>query len=493
MIPFDSLVLAAVCREVEGEAGAFVSKAWQVDEYTIVITIGRKASGRHLLISCDPQLPRLHFVMLPPADVLGAFSGLLKERLEGARFLGIEQVGFDRVARLKFAKGTELSVLAELTGTRSNISLFDSGRSFRLRKLAPREVTPPSPDLESALASGLGLSKFLAAELAEIGPAKLTDLASKNEPVWFPGIGAYPYHPAQLRDQRGVPMVSISAALEKHFAGAESRGLQERLRTTLERALKSKLETIQRLRQALDRAAEAPRMQMFGELVLAHQREIAHGAAHLSTVDYDGNSVVIELNPELTAVENSNSYFAAAKKAKRSAGEVSERIETVEAEAAQLGAMIERIPTHLSEVETWARAHKHFREPTIKGEEKPPRKYDGHKIRETTTPEGFLVLWGENASANDYLTNRVAKPNDYWLHVRGAGGSHVLLQTKNKPTAIQMDTLRFAAAIAARHSGQKHARHVPVSYTLAKYVRKPRKAAPGAVIISNDKTLFVDP
>ena len=79
------------------------------------------------------------------------------------------------------------------------------------------------------------------------------------------------------------------------------------------------------------------------------------------------------------------------------------------------------------------------------------------------------------------------------MHVRGAAGSHVVLQTANRPDRVQPNDLAFAAQIAAKHSGQKHARNVPVTYTLAKYVRKPRKAATGAVTLTNDKTLFVNP
>jgi predicted ribosome quality control (RQC) complex YloA/Tae2 family protein len=118
--------------------------------------------------------------------------------------------------------------------------------------------------------------------------------------------------------------------------------------------------------------------------------------------------------------------------------------------------------------------------------------FDGYKVRESEI-DGFAVFWGETATANDYVTTRIAKPNDYWLHVRGAHGAHVVLRTNGKPERVPQAVLLKAAAIAAKHSNQKHARHVPVTVTLGKHVRKPRKAAPGAVTFTNDKTLFVDP
>jgi putative ABC transport system ATP-binding protein len=89
------------------------------------------------------------------------------------------------------------------------------------------------------------------------------------------------------------------------------------------------------------------------------------------------------------------------------------------------------------------------------------------------------VLVGENAAANDFLLTRIAKPNDWWLHVRTGTGAHVIIRTENQPQRVPRSTLEFAARLAAQHSADKHARLVEVDYTLRKYVRKP-KGAPQA-------------
>jgi len=50
-----------------------------------------------------------------------------------------------------------------------------------------------------------------------------------------------------------------------------------------------------------------------------------------------------------------------------------------------------------------------------------------------------------------------------------------------------------AASLAAFFSKARGAAKVPVSYTLRKYVRKPRGAKPGLVTIDNYKTIMVEP
>ena len=120
------------------------------------------------------------------------------------------------------------------------------------------------------------------------------------------------------------------------------------------------------------------------------------------------------------------------------------------------------------------------------------RPYEGHRIRDVLGPNNYKILFGETAEANDYLTLRVAKGNDYWLHVRGHTSAHVVIQTQNQPDKVPREVLLAAAKIAVQNSNQKHAGYVPVDYTLKKYVRKPKSAAKGTALYVNEKTLHVD-
>ena len=105
---------------------------------------------------------------------------------------------------------------------------------------------------------------------------------------------------------------------------------------------------------------------------------------------------------------------------------------------------------------------------------------------------GFEALAGKTDADNDLLSLKVARPNDLWFHVHGQPGSHVILR---HPDGEKPDNalIRQTAAIAAWHSKARNAGNVPVKYTEAKHVGKPRGAKAGSVTIKREKTVKVRP
>jgi len=66
-----------------------------------------------------------------------------------------------------------------------------------------------------------------------------------------------------------------------------------------------------------------------------------------------------------------------------------------------------------------------------------------------------------------------------------------VIRSDKKGMSIPSETLRQAAALAARNSDAKGSSLIPVDYTLRKYVRKPKGAAAGYVTYSHEKTIDV--
>jgi predicted ribosome quality control (RQC) complex YloA/Tae2 family protein len=114
------------------------------------------------------------------------------------------------------------------------------------------------------------------------------------------------------------------------------------------------------------------------------------------------------------------------------------------------------------------------------------------KVWEYELPGGYTVLAGRSDADNDRLSLKIARPNDWWFHVRGLPGSHVVLQVGRSGTP-QKSVLEQAAAIAAWHSKARAGGITAVSYTQAKFVRKPRGAKPGTVTIQKEGLLKVRP
>jgi len=70
-------------------------------------------------------------------------------------------------------------------------------------------------------------------------------------------------------------------------------------------------------------------------------------------------------------------------------------------------------------------------------------------------------------------------------------GAHVVIKSEGKD--IDMETLKFAAQLAAGYSKGKNSTNVPVDYTKIKHVRKTKDLKPGMVLYDNYKTIYVNP
>jgi predicted ribosome quality control (RQC) complex YloA/Tae2 family protein len=99
---------------------------------------------------------------------------------------------------------------------------------------------------------------------------------------------------------------------------------------------------------------------------------------------------------------------------------------------------------------------------------------------------------GKKATDNDYLTFRVARSLDTWMHAADYPGSHVVIRNANRKE-IPNRTLIEAAQLAAFYSTGRSQVKAAVHYTLKKFVNKPKRAAPGLVSLSSFKTILVEP
>ena len=134
------------------------------------------------------------------------------------------------------------------------------------------------------------------------------------------------------------------------------------------------------------------------------------------------------------------------------------------------------------------------------GEKHPPPSdpdagiWRGHSVaRRLVSPDGWVVLVGRTAEDNDILTFRLAAPQDFWLHVSGESGSHVVVRNPDRLDRLPRDTLQFAAALAARHSKARKAGTVTVHLTTCVEVSKPRGSAPGKVTLRHFRGIRVRP
>src|SRR5204863_9962760 len=112
--------------------------------------------------------------------------------------------------------------------------------------------------------------------------------------------------------------------------------------------------------------------------------------------------------------------------------------------------------------------------------------------RSFASSDGFEILVGKKAKDNDFLTFRIAKSLDTWMHAADYPGSHVVIRNPNRKE-IPHRTLLEAAQLAAFYSQGKSQPKAAVNYTQKKFVNKPKGAAPGLVRLASFKTILVVP
>ncbi|HLB00882.1 MAG TPA: NFACT RNA binding domain-containing protein, partial [Bacteroidota bacterium] len=108
---------------------------------------------------------------------------------------------------------------------------------------------------------------------------------------------------------------------------------------------------------------------------------------------------------------------------------------------------------------------------------------------------GHYEAWvGKSSAENDLLTTKHAGPHDFWFHVRGTSGSHVVLKGRPGGTSVPpKEVIHAAARIAAYYSKMRKSGNVPVAYCERKYVKKPKNAPPGTVTLQREEIVFVSP
>lgn len=244
----------------------------------------------------------------------------------------------------------------------------------------------------------------------------------------------------------------------------------------------------ERMQAQLSRALpQAAALRAQGDVLLARLHEVPRGASRATLADFEGGTIELELDPKLSPADNAQALYEAARKRERAArrmpaliAETRRRIAALEelARRAESGeATGAEIDAALPQTQTSTKAGE--------GAALPYRRY--------VTSGGLEVRVGRSGRANDELTFHHSSPNDVWMHARDVAGAHVVLRWTDKDASPPQRDLAEAAVLAALHSKSRTSGLVPVDWTRRKYVRKPRKAKAGAVLIERAKTVFVEP
>ena len=254
-----------------------------------------------------------------------------------------------------------------------------------------------------------------------------------------------------------------------------------------------------------------------------------------------GEPVVLKLEPLLSPVSYAEGIFKKARKLRRAIDAIQPLMETVESEMQYLdevASSLEGLKTFRDDPNDY-QALEEVKEELIsqnilgpepdatlaakgaskgkKGSKSVPGGKNGLLgFRVFVSPSGYEVLIGRNNRQNDELSNRVAQPDDLWMHVRGCPGSHAIIRVSKglslaavaasssppqgqgkiegkgsagkgggggKGSSVPEVDVQFAADLCAFFSRGKENGKADVIVALAKDLKKPRGGKPGQIMV----------
>ena len=466
-------VLSLVVEELSALlTNARVERVYQGKDGGLYLLLHRERKKFVLLLSPDRAMPRLHLVSAKPAadDSPHGFILFLRSRLTGARVSGVSLLNQDRVVEIRFSRqGEEYLLLFELFGSSANLVLVDPSSTI----LAVYNQVPPSEEAARPLLSGLVYS---APEKPHNTGFKKSDPASGFNAGPSPNRSAEQYY-EHLIEQRHITTLRTE--------------LISRIRKDLAKTLR----LISALSGDLQSADRVEEYRQAGDLVLAHLKELRTGMERADLVGYDGSTVAVILDPKRSPSGNAELYFKKYKKARMGRDIIAARLHRSTDEASYLESLLNDIE-QAQDVDALMSIRSKLVAQGRLGQKQILHK----KMRQgTVSPairkiifNGWEILVGKSAAGNDHLTMKIARPDDLWLHAEGMPGSHVIVRNPNAGV-IPPDVLVKAAALAAFHSKGRNAGKVPVTYTRAGLVKKPKGAKPGLVMLQERKSLMVRP
>lgn len=481
------------------------------------------------------------------------FCMLIRKHIEGGIIKSIKQVGLDRVIHFELESRDELGdqttkiLIVEIMGRHSNIILIDAETEqiidgikhippslSRFRTVLPGRpyIPPPAQDKVNPLrvdeetflkkidfnsgkidrqlvANFAGLSPLLSKEIIHRAGLTTRERLSSTFLTFMNDFQNHRYKPEIVRSDKEAFSVtalqhldgehfqfrSPSEMLDRFFYGKAERDRIRQQANDLEKLLMNEVRKnerkLKKLKRTLRASEKAETYQLYGELLTAHMHELKHRQTQIEVDNYykQGERITIPLDVNKTPSENAQAYYQKYRKAKNAVQVVQEQIEKTKEDIDYFELLITQMES--ATIEDVAEIREELEEEGYLKQKRRKVKSKPNKPQPETykSSEGIPMLVGKNNKQNEFLTMRLARKSDTWLHAKDIPGSHVVIRSDEFGEA----TLHEAAILAAYFSKAKHSSNVPIDYTKVQHVKKPSGSKPGYVTYSNQKTLFVTP
>jgi predicted ribosome quality control (RQC) complex YloA/Tae2 family protein len=299
--------------------------------------------------------------------------------------------------------------------------------------------------------------------------------------------------PLSVAPADGLPVISCTTMnqyFEQYFRQViEKRAEVQRLQNAKVYWQKELKKAQRKLSIQLAELADADKETVwlqYSELIKVNLGKINMGDEELTAINYyaDGFPLLsIPLQRDKSPKANLQYYFKKYRKAKSGKLKIQEQLDKTRQNISQISHLLSQIESGYAPDVSGKSASGETAIASLKAA-------DG--LFRLNIDEDWEIVIGRKAKENDLISTQIGRPHDWWFHTRIYHGSHVLLRSfaKKIPTPALIE---LCCGLAAHFSKAKSSQNVPVDYTQIRYVRKPRKSAPGFVTYINQKTVFVDP
>lgn len=526
-----------------------INKIYQISNFELLFMIRAKQKNQKLLISIHPNYARIHLTKedYPTPQEPPMFCMLLRKHLENGIIKDIKQKDCDRILEFHIEHMNEIGdkeikrLIIEIMGKHSNIILvnidnriIDSIKhispflnSYRTLQPGADYLYPPNNDKVdffkaqktdfeqfNYLANNLdkqlinyfeGVSPLLAKELLHQTFLNSEGLYKSYEKfinkinnlspaiINTPKKSYFYLFPLESITGEIKTYPTLSDMLDRFFFNKENSERIKQQTQDLKRFIKNELEKninkLNNLETDLYLAEKSLDYKKYGDLIIASSYNLTKGQTILKAQDYETlEEIIIELDPLLTPIENSQKYYTKYQKAKSAINHLNEQIKLTNVEITYFETLAEQIENaQLSDALEIRQELEEagYLKPNISKQKKAKiPKYETYEV------DDALIFVGKNNIQNDYITHKLARKNDYFMHVKDMPGSHIIIRKEGELTE---NIIRTAANLAAYYSKGKLSSSVPVDYTLVKYVKKVPGAKLGFVTYTNQKTIYIDP
>ncbi|KGR73837.1 Rqc2 family fibronectin-binding protein [Ureibacillus sinduriensis] len=548
---FDGLFTFAMANELKKLETGRITKVHQPNALEIVLHIRANGGNFKLLSSIHPSYARVHLTQhsIDNPSEPPMFCMLLRKHIEGGFIHSIETDPFERVMTLNIESKNEIGdqifrkLTIEIMGRHSNIILIDkennkildslkhlppSMNSYRTVLPGQNYITPPEQNKVNPLTISdeeiktffhgekttkeivehfKGFSPTHANELlyrlqgeekVNIFRSFLDEIVESASPTYIEVDRKVYFSPTKLHHLEGAETnyETLSILLDRTFFARAERDRVKQQAGDLERWLQNELNKlklkIKKLNKDLEQASKLDKFQLYGELLMASLYMFEKGMKEVTVTNYyseTGEQITIPISERKTPVENAQSYYSKYNKAKNALIMVKDQLEKTEGEIQYFEMLMAQVnqasPADIEEIREELAEQGYLRLRAGKKKKKPAKPSPESFISST----GVAISVGKNNKQNDYLTFKLAKKTDTWLHTKDIPGSHVVIHS-NEPDET---TLLEAATLSAYFSKARESSSVPVDYTEIRQVKKPNGAKPGFVIYFEQKTLYVTP